>query len=95
MNFTETPVCTSRTNCFHCRNNEQFRAQMEQQYGKWECPDNIPLGVKAEDLPEKAREAYKQMMEVHEKRMKQIEEVKVALNELEMIVPPEANPVAG
>ena len=86
--FNETPICISRANCFHCRNNEQFRNQMKSQYGDWECPEKIPINAPIEQLPPKAQEAYRAMMEMQEKRNKQIEEVKVAINELEMVVPP-------
>ena len=60
---------------------------MKQQYGEWECPEKIPIGAALEQLPQKAQDAHKAMVEMQEKRAKQIEEVKVALNELEMIVP--------
>ena len=89
MNFTETPICKSRANCFHCRNNEQFRQQMEQQYSSWECPEGIAIGAKLEDLPQKSQEAHKQMKEMEEQRQNQIKEIAIALDELQTICPQE------
>jgi len=85
MNFVDTPICQSRSNCFHCRTNENFRKQMELEHGPIECPENIPIGAKLEDLPEKSQEAHKKMEEMQEKRKQQIEEVNMALDELQMI----------
>jgi hypothetical protein len=87
MGFKDTPICQSRTNCFICRNDQNFRDQMEKQHGKWECPENIPIGTPLEKLPEKARQAHQSMMDMQAQRQKQIEEVQVALNELDMVVP--------
>ena len=91
--FTETPICKSRANCFQCRNNENFRNQMVKQYGEWECPEGIKIGAKVEELPEKAQQTHKRMLEANEKRKKQIEEIKSSLDELRMIVPPEGNKI--
>jgi hypothetical protein len=89
MDFITSPICTSQTNCFHCRNNKKFRTQMEQQYGSWECPDNISIGAKLEELPQKAQDAYMQQQKMQTEQRKKIEEAQIVLDELEMIVPPE------
>jgi hypothetical protein len=62
---------------------------MEQQHGSWECPEGIPVGAKLEELPQKAQEAYAQQQKMQEEQKKKMEEAQVALDELEMIVPPE------
>lgn len=89
MNFTDTPICKSRSNCFQCRNQERFRKQMESQYGSWECPEGFPIGAKLEDLPEKSQEAHKRMAEARKRREEQQKELSAALDELEMIIPAE------
>lgn len=89
MNFADTPICQSRTNCFQCRNNENFRKQMEQQYGTIECPEGFAVGAKIDDLPTKSQEAYKRMIEMQVKRQQQIDELNSALSELSMIIPEE------
>lgn len=86
MNFTDTPVCTSRTNCFQCRNNKGFRAQMEQQWGSWECPEGFAIGTPLEGLPEKTQESQKKIQGFQEERQRKIGEAIVALDELEALV---------
>jgi hypothetical protein len=86
MKFTDTPICKQRTQCYNCRNNNGFRQQMENQYGPWECPENIPLGANLDQLPQVAQDAHQKMIEMQEARAKQLEEVKTAIDELEMIV---------
>lgn len=86
MKYTETPMCKQRTQCFNCRNNENFRKQMENQYGSWECPENIPIGANLDQLPQVAQDAHQKVIEMQEARAKQIEKVKIALDELEMII---------
>jgi len=58
---------------------------MEQQYGEIKCPEGLDVGAKLEDLPEKSQESYKKMQEMQEGRKKQIEEVSLILDNLEMI----------
>lgn len=83
--FSESPVCKSRANCFQCRNNENFRKQMEIQYGAIECPENIPIGAKTDQLPTKSQEAHERMQEMQAKRQQQINETSTILDELQMI----------
>jgi len=82
MKFNETPICKSRANCYHCRNNEVFRIEMGKQYGEIECPENIPIGADLEELPEKSVESYKKSMKMKENREKQLIELDSIVNEL-------------
>lgn len=82
MKFNETPICISRTNCYHCRNNEAFRAEMEKQYGSIECPEDLPIGAALEDLPEKSQQSYHKMIKMKEDREQQIAELDSIIDEL-------------
>lgn len=58
---------------------------METQYGAIECPENIPIGAKIDQLPQKSKEAYLRIQEMQEKRQQQIIETGNVLDELQAI----------
>lgn len=86
MAFTEQHICTSRMNCFHCRNNEQFRSQMEKQFGKWECPIDLPIGAPLEDMPQETKDQVNKQKEAQEQHKKRIDDLENAIFELEQVV---------
>lgn len=83
MQFTETPICTSRANCFNCRNNEKFRNQMSKQYGEYICPENIPINARLEELPQTAQDNYNRLLEQRKTKENQHKEITTIFNEIE------------
>ena len=39
MSFIKSPQCSSRSACFDCRNNENFRSVIKDRFRDWECPE--------------------------------------------------------
>lgn len=89
-NFTETPGCIHRMMCVDCRNNESFRQKVESQMGPWECPENIPIGTKLEDMPKPIQEIHYKRQEQTKIQQEKIEKVKAALNSIEEVIPKQA-----
>ena len=58
MTFPESEWCTSRRNCYHCRNDAEFRKVHEYSFGPWECPIGLQLGAALETLPKVAQDVY-------------------------------------
>ena len=90
MNFTATPMCQQKAQCFNCRTNEQFRKQMEANYGPWECPENIPIGATLEQLPQESQDMHNRMIKAQEDRKQKMLEMQIIFDELEMMIDGEA-----
>jgi hypothetical protein len=85
--FVETPMCKSKQNCVACRNDENFRKQMEQQFGTWECPLKIAIGTPLEQMPQEIRDSEERKRKQIEEAQKRQQAVQAALDALELVVP--------
>lgn len=88
--FTETYACQTRAACVECRNSEKFRKDMERRYGKWECPENIPIGTPIEEMPQKVVRMRQKRIEEKEKQQQYLNQLRSSLDDLEEILPTQA-----
>ena len=65
MKFTDTVLCKMKMVCEQCRNNSYFIAQQEERYGKWDCPDGLPVNASSEEVQRIPTEvSYQQMLDM-------------------------------
>ena len=88
--FTDLPMCKQHAVCMECRNNDAFRERMEQQFGAWECPENIPINTPLEEMPLSIRTAHETRVKRTEEQKKKAEDLKSNFIGLERFIPPEA-----
>jgi hypothetical protein len=58
---------------------------MEQQFGKWECPIDLPIGAPLEDMPQTTIDQVNRQREAQEQHKRRMEEMEFALTELDKI----------
>ena len=56
MMFINTTHCLSRLHCKACRQDANFRQQLIDTFGDFECPLNLPINATDDLLPEKAKQ---------------------------------------
>ena len=61
VKFPETNHCLSRAHCQACRHDADFRAQLVEAFGEFECPLGIPLGAPIEELPTESKAVWQKI----------------------------------